>query len=169
MLCSVPFNSGNVPVYKIKQLQLKVLHNWFRQNDNWRKIITESIYFWIIVIPQYWSGSKALPAGIGSLIYFSADPVLRNTIQKYCQVEETRLWYSNTVWFRWVREVFERFILFPLHKPVHGIRNLRRTKLQRSSKRVCRLVLIGLFSPMIDVLVIHVGEEFVRRIWRRSA
>lgn len=33
---------------------------------------------------------KALPAGIGSLIYFSADPVLRNTIQKKA-MEETRL------------------------------------------------------------------------------
>jgi beta-glucosidase len=33
---------------------------------------------------------KKLPAGIGSLIYFSADPVLRNTIQKKA-MEETRL------------------------------------------------------------------------------
>jgi beta-glucosidase len=33
---------------------------------------------------------KGLPAGIGSLIYFSADPVLRNTIQKKA-IEETRL------------------------------------------------------------------------------
>lgn len=33
---------------------------------------------------------KMLPAGIGSLIYFSADPVLRNTVQKKA-IEETRL------------------------------------------------------------------------------
>lgn len=33
---------------------------------------------------------QKLPAGIGSLIYFSADPVLRNTIQKKA-MEETRL------------------------------------------------------------------------------
>jgi len=92
---------------------------------------------------------KGLPAGIGSLIYFSADPVLRNTIQKKA-MEETRLGIPILFGF----DVIHGFrTVYPISIAQACSWNPELVKLN-CSEAARESVLSGVdwtFSPMIDV------------------
>lgn len=92
---------------------------------------------------------KGLPAGIGSLIYFSADPVLRNTIQKKA-MEETRLGIPILFGF----DVIHGFrTVYPISIAQACSWNPELVKLN-CAEAARESVLSGIdwtFSPMIDV------------------
>jgi beta-glucosidase len=92
---------------------------------------------------------KGLPAGIGSLIYFSADPVLRNTIQKKAMTE-TRLGIPILFGF----DVIHGFrTVYPISIAQACSWNPELVKLN-CSEAARESVLSGVdwtFSPMIDV------------------
>ncbi|NDP26640.1 MAG: beta-glucosidase [Flavobacterium sp.] len=92
---------------------------------------------------------KGLPAGIGSLIYFSADPVLRNTIQKKA-MEETRLGIPILFGF----DVIHGFrTIYPISIAQACSWNPELVKLN-CSEAARESVMSGVdwtFSPMIDV------------------
>lgn len=92
---------------------------------------------------------KGLPAGIGSLIYFSADPVLRNTIQKKA-MEETRLGIPILFGF----DVIHGFrTVYPISIAQACSWNPELVKLN-CSEAARESVMSGIdwtFSPMIDV------------------
>ncbi|RUT67979.1 beta-glucosidase BglX [Flavobacterium cupreum] len=143
---------AQVPVYKNKTAAVEK-----RISDLLNKMTIEEK---ILQLNQYTFGVnsnpnnigpevKGLPAGIGSLIYFSADPVLRNTIQKKA-MEETHLGIPILFGF----DVIHGFrTVYPISIAQACSWNPELVKLN-CSEAARESVLSGVdwtFSPMIDV------------------
>ncbi|BDU25780.1 glycoside hydrolase family 3 N-terminal domain-containing protein [Flavobacterium sp. GSB-24] len=144
--------SGQVPLYKDKSVKVQE-----RVADLVKRMTFEEK---VLQLNQYTFGLnsnpnnigpeiKKLPAGIGSLIYFSADPVLRNAVQKKA-MEETRLGIPVLFGF----DVIHGFrTVYPISIAQACSWNPELVKLN-CAEAARESVLSGVdwtFSPMIDV------------------